>query len=394
MIPYDDIVARAERWWPEVLKAELTGEAFFPKVIQKKRFPKGTSTAEQFAVLEQVRNNSKAIVSPTETEQVLGYGYTYHLAETGLSAKNRIAKQLTFDRLEDYLAFTKKQELFTTFKSRVEKVRSAFPELEDWLVKNAIKLVEFEELWDRIDSVLNFFQTNPRPNLYLRELQLPVDTKFIERNVKLLDELLELVLPDDAIDSNETVFEKKYGLQWVEPLIRISFLDADLLHASGEKDSDFGLPVRTLANRDWPVNKVLVIENLTTLLSLRDKGVPNVLGLHGHGYRVANFIDLKWLHQCQLYYWGDIDVQGFEILSLFRQRFPHAKSILMDPPTIDQTHPNSKGTGKPSRWRKPPQGLTDAEFAGYQWAKDGWNQIEQEHLPMDYVLEVIQRVVI
>jgi len=389
MIPFADIVDRAERWWPDVLKAELTGDNFFPKTIQKKRFPKGTTTAQEFTVLEEVRNQSKEIVTNEKTETMRGFGYTCYLAETGISAKNRIPKQLAFETLEDYLAFTGKQDLFKTFQNRCENIQKQFPELELWLVNNAVKLVEFEALWDRIELVLQFFQTHPRPNLYLRELQLPVDTKFIERNVKLLDELLELVLPDDAIDSNEVIFEKKYGLQWVEPLIRICFLDQQLQQTCGEKDSDFGLPVRTLVHRDWPIETVLVVENLTTLLSLRDKGVNNVLGLHGHGYRVANFIDLKWLHQCQVYYWGDIDVQGFEILSLFRQRFPHAKSLLMDPLTIDQTPMHSRGTGKPSRWRKEPP-LTLGETQAYQWAKQDWNQIEQEHLPMEYVLNVLR----
>lgn len=392
MIPYADIQAYAQRFWPKVLKAEIEGDTeLFPKTINKKRFPKDMSTGERFAILEEVRNHAKQLTGPTETTKVKGYGYTYHLAEKGVAARNREARLLTFDTREDYLKFVDREAEFAAFQRRSQALKNRYSEIGAWLAKHPQKIVDLEPIWDSIQSVLDFFIENPRPNLYLRELRLPVDTKFIERNRVLLDTLLELVLPDGAIDSDETIFEKKYGLQWVEPLIRICFLDGALRQQCGEVDDDFGLPVRTLANRtQWPIQKVLVIENLTTLVSLRDHGLANVLGLHGHGYRVANFRDLHWLHDCQVYYWGDIDVQGFEILSLFRRYFPHAKSILMDCATIESTPQDSIGQGKPSRWRKEPE-LTTREYAAYRWAKDqDWRQIEQEQLPSDYVLEILR----
>lgn len=384
MIPFSDIEKWAENRWVEVLKAELTGESIFPKPVNKKKFPKSMSTGEQFAVLDEVRNKAKVLIGPDERIEKRGYGYTYHLAERGVAAKNREARLLEFATLDDYLQFVGKVEEFGVFRDRCRSLKVEFPRLEDWILKNVLKVIELEPLWDRIVDVLKFFQANPMPDLFLRELQLPVDTKFIERNVKLLDSLLEIVLPDDAIVGDEDIFEKKYGLQWVEPLIRICFLDKGLQKDCGQNYGDFGLPVRTLAAAKWPVKRVLVIENLTTLVSLRNRGMTNVLGLHGHGYRVANFADLTWLNDCEVYYWGDIDVQGFEILSLFRSKFPHTRSVLMDRYTVDATSTDFHGTGKPSRWRSEPK-LTDLEYQAWQWAREGWRQIEQEHLPPDLV---------
>lgn len=43
-----------------------------------------------------------------------------------------------------------------------------------------------------------------------------------------------------------------------------------------------------------------------------------------------------FLPHAQLYYWGDLDAQGFEILSQFRGYFPQAQSLLMDSETFNR----------------------------------------------------------
>ena len=391
MITLRYIETWAEKQWSGVLKARLKGESFFPKRVLDHNKEKDERL--DFHIYEELRTNAKTVIDSGRTLNQKPYGYSCYLVEKG--QKKGTVKKIEFATLEDYLSFCDRERDFAEFCSLSSQLIEQFPELKDWLNHSPGKLLDPDLDWQGIIAVLQFFIYNPKPNLYLRELRLPVDTKFIERNRKLLDTLLELVLPDEAIDGEEEIFEKKYGLQWVEPLIRICFLDPELQTACGENDGDFGLPVRALAARNWPVKKVLVVENLTTLVSLRDRGLPNVLGLHGHGYRIANFKELKWLNDCEIYYWGDIDVQGFEILSLFRQKFPNLeiKSVFMDEVTIEQTREDSKGIGKPSRWKRNPRGLTQCEFDAYSWAKDGWQQIEQEHLPMDdLVMEKLQAI--
>ena len=384
MITLRYIETWAEKQWLGVLKARLKGESFFPKRVLDHNKVKDERL--EFHIYEELRTNAKKVIDSDRTLIQKPYGYTCYLVEKG---QNKGAvNTIEFVTLEDYLSFCDRERDFADFCSLSSRLIERFPQLKDWLTHSPGKVLDPDLDWQGIVSVLQFFIDNPKPNLYLRELLLPVDTKFIEHNRALLDTLLELVLPDEAIDGEEEIFEKKYGLQWVEPLIRICFLDSELQISCDEHDGDFGLPISALATRDWPVQKVLVVENLTTLVSLRDRGLPNVLGLHGHGYRIANFKDLEWLRHCEVYYWGDIDVQGFEILSLFRQKFRELeiKSVLMDEATIRQAPENSKGTGKPSGWKKEPSLDEQAEIDAYLWAKDGWRQIEQEHLPMEEVV--------
>src|SRR5690606_40331483 len=80
-------------------------------------------------------------------------------------------------------------------------------------------------------------------------------------------------------------------------------------------------------------------------LSLHD-----ALPIFGSGYGVSNLREVEWLLHVEMLYWGDIDVQGFEILSQLRQYFPHTQSVLMDSDTFDEFF--EKDAGVPSRDRK------------------------------------------
>ena len=69
-------------------------------------------------------------------------------------------------------------------------------------------------------------------------------------------------------------------------------------------------------------------ENETNFLAF-----PPVVGsivLFGAGYGWDALAKARWLNQCAIHYWGDIDTHGFAILDGLRSRFTHAESLLMD----------------------------------------------------------------
>jgi len=72
--------------------------------------------------------------------------------------------------------------------------------------------------------------------------------------------------------------------------------------------------------------------------------MDKLIAIFGSGFSVHNLKNAQWLSNCELLYWGDLDVQGFEILSQFRSYFPHAQSMLMDKITFEKFFENDKGT--------------------------------------------------
>lgn len=94
-----------------------------------------------------------------------------------------------------------------------------------------------------------------------------------------------------------------------------------------------------------PIEKVIVLENKTTFYTaLTLPKLEKTIALFGSGYSVHNLKNVKCFFDKELLYWGDIDVQGFEILSQFRGYFPQVKSVLMDKQTFEHFFETDTGT--------------------------------------------------
>jgi hypothetical protein len=183
-------------------------------------------------------------------------------------------------------------------------------------------------------GVLDWFVAHPRSGLYLRQLDIPgVDTKFIESQRGLLSELLDVVLPERAIDSSASggkAFSQRYGLRTEPPLVRFRLLDASL-YVNGL--SDISLTPAEFGTLRLPVRRVFVTENRTNGIAFPDQ--PDSMVIFGLGYGLERFAETPWLRDLDVWYWGDIDTHGFRILDRLRAALPAARSLLMDRATLD-----------------------------------------------------------
>src|SRR5690606_21516568 len=124
-----------------------------------------------------------------------------------------------------------------------------------------------------------------RPGLYLRELPLPVHTKFIEENQAILRQLLDELLPDEMISVEESHFERRFGLRYDEPQIHLRLLDATLHQHLGWPAADFTLTVTVCAGlRGMNGRTVFIVENKMTFLTLPP--LSDALGIWGKGFQV------------------------------------------------------------------------------------------------------------
>jgi hypothetical protein len=134
-----------------------------------------------------------------------------------------------------------------------------------------------------------------------------------------------------------------------------------------------------------PIKRVLVVENKTTLYTtLTLPKMDSTIAIFGSGYSVYNLKNANWFSNAKLFYWGDIDVQGFEILSQFRSYFPHAQSLLMDRITFEEFFEQDKGTLTNISAKL---NLTEEEEQLYNiLRKNNW-RLEQEKIPLYWVKE-------
>lgn len=148
---------------------------------------------------------------------------------------------------------------------------------------------------------------------------------------------------------------------------------------------DITIPVSQFLKLHIPITKAFVVENKVNFLTFPP--VANSIVIWGKGYGVASIKDSELLKSIDLIYWGDLDAQGFEILSQFRSYFAHVKSLLMDKATFDNYFEKESGT--PSKISVK-LNLTTEEEELYQYIKVNNYRLEQEKIPQRYVIEQLK----
>lgn len=324
------------------------------------------------------------IVSQSKEKKGFGYTLEFQQVKTKHLGTQDLPTSIYFDTEKDFLKFLGKEKEVELFKVSVEKIIKAFPELNDWIIKNPKKIIDNENEWESILKVCQYFKQNPKPNLYIRELPIKVHTKFTERNQSVIKELLDILI-SEHINTEEKQFEKRFNLKYVEPQIRFKILDKEISQKFFSELDDVAIPVSQFESLNLPIKKVLVVENKTTLYTtLTLPKMNNTIAIFGSGFSVYNLKNVRWFTNLELLYWGDIDAQGFEILSQFRNYFPQTQSVLMDKETFEKFFENDKGTPTNVSTKL---NLTDKEQQLYDTLKTNNWRLEQEKIPFDYVNE-------
>ena len=197
------------------------------------------------------------------------------------------------------------------------------------------------------------------------------------------------ILDESSFDSSVKGFkdygyERKYRLKYPLPLVRFRILD-EKLKLFGL--SDITLPINEFENLKIHCKTVFVVENKITTLSFPK--VENAIVIFGSGYSAGVLKNVLWLKDKNMYYWGDIDRDGFAILSLFRGYFTQVKSLMMDTITIKLFQKLAVEDKKEARYPESLQNLTEDEQKVYKVVKNSAFRLEQERLEYNYVEQLI-----
>ena len=184
--------------------------------------------------------------------------------------------------------------------------------------------------WPGILKVCRYFLTNPRPQLYPRQLPIGVHSKFIDQNHAILRDVLDFLL-GDHVNKLADAFGGRFHLLEPEPQIRMRFLDESLQQSLGFPVIDLAVPYSEAQELKVANCRCLVVENLMIFLTL--PRLPKTIAIFGGGKAAALLTGLRWLQKCQNFYWGDMDDAGFRILSNLRQNGLSVKSVFMDEKT-------------------------------------------------------------
>lgn len=392
MITVAEIKKKSENLYSEYLKSIISGEPFFPKIIRSDK-----SVSNDF---NEMRSELAEVIEHSKDRKNFGYTITYKQVNTRKHGVQSLPEEISFQSENDFLKFLHKEREAESFKANASKILSVFPDLTDLIKKYPKKVVDNNQNWNSLLNVCLYFKQNPKPNLYIRELPVTVHTKFIENNKGILLDLLNVVLPVESINEEFTMtkeFEKRFGLKYNQSQIRVRVLDKYISdkHLSGLTDIE--VTEEEFCSLQIPCEKVFVFENKTNYSNLMNfltlPQMENTIGIFGSGFSVSKLRNALWLADKEIFYWGDIDTHGFQILSQIRGYFPNTKSIMMDFDTLN-TFKEDWDIGKPINTNSFPN-LNSDEQELFQFVKaNNINTIrlEQEKISHEYVLKALGKL--
>ncbi|MCS7467347.1 DUF2220 family protein [Stieleria sp. ICT_E10.1] len=384
MITPEAIAEKAKRIYPKAVKAWLSGQldAFFPhRVPANLALPK-----DHAAAIEQVDRLRQA------SKEITGEGYTvqYESRRSRMHGLNHFPTAIVIDSMQDLVRLAGCSPQWTVLRRATETLRRRKPELERWLMQRSHwkQLLEVVDVLDGLLDIVDYFQAHPRPDCFARELPLAVSTKLLETHRRRLATWLDVVLPPHTIDHRYgyDAFEPRYGLRYARPHFLLRILDDALQSDLGLPFDELSLPAESLSQLAVTDARILIVENKINLLSLPK--MQRGLALGGLGNGVTQLADIRWLHENPVFYWGDIDADGFVILDRLRQALPGVLSLLMDGSVFDQFL-DLATAGNGSQPKELPR-LNDDERACYERVCRTNRRIEQEHLPMERLVELLR----
>ena len=382
MINPAQIKQKAQRNYTKFLQASIKNENFFPLTLPLGKIPQDYL---------KLRDELSPLIAQSKSQ--IGYGYTLELTpkNTRKYGRQSLPTKISIDIQEDYLKLLNKQTEFKKFQANVKLIRSLLPKLETWLFQNPRKVIDYDKQWEDLLKVCLYFQDNPCPNLYIRELPIKIHTKFIEQNKTVISSLLEAILPPQAIqivDKNSShIFEQKFSLRYDEPLVRLRILDKQIKKTHNFPISDLLTPLSEFKHLDLKYHNCFITENKMNFLTLPN--LKNSIAIWGGGYRTHILQSVNWLNFCNIFYWGDIDADGFKILSQFRTYFPQTVSIMMNQDTF-KTFEKFAVNIKESEPENI-SNLTTEEYNLYSYVSKSGTRLEQEHISQDFALQNLSR---
>jgi hypothetical protein len=384
----EDLRAQVQRLWDrgEILASVVTGESPFPRRLVLKR-PTAAELLDRFdearAWIAQVRGQRHCRVEMREVgHRVLG--------------ANVLPHEVWIDTCEDALAFVGRQREAARFDRLLTLTRDREPRLLGWLAQRPLRALQLADDWPRLLDIIDWVAATPRPGIYLRQVDLPgIHTKFIEAHRGVLTELLDGVLPPEAIDqgaSSVGQFARRYGFLDKPERIRFRILDPRHALLPGGKIQDITLDAPSFAGLDCGCSRVLITENEINFLALPP--MRDTLVIFGAGYGFDTLGRTPWLAGRRIHYWGDIDTHGFAILDQLRSRLGQVESFLMDRATLMAFEPHWGLEQKPTP-RDLPR-LTEEERALYDDLRDNRIRsnlrLEQERIGFRWVEAALARL--
>jgi len=223
-------------------------------------------------------NEVRQWISALTQVEKKGYRLEWREIRHRVIGVNRLPAQVWVDSPLTAIKILGLHKQAENYQRLFQHIVSAQPMLRSWLIKYPLRVLEQAQDWPQLLAIIDWLQKNPRPDVYLRQIDLPdINSKFIEQRRGILTELLDLTLQSEAIEPlarGILQFNRRFGFRDKPQRVRYRLMD--------EQESDREIDSREFASLDLPISTVFVIENEISFLMF--SGFPGSMVVFGRGY--------------------------------------------------------------------------------------------------------------
>ncbi|HVU57223.1 MAG TPA: Wadjet anti-phage system protein JetD domain-containing protein [Puia sp.] len=365
-------ISQLENAYEDHLRRIIRGQAFQPIRLRGGKNKPGTTQA-----LHQV---IQSFLAYEKKEGRPGWSITWEPWLSRKLGKQRWPADIILSTEEDLLFILHRQEVMVRFRQQLQTLTSWNDRISGWLEIQPSRVLRYQHDWKNICTVIDVLLHQDCSSFYLRNLPVPVHTKFIETHRSTILSLLHYLQPDRfPIEINE--LEKALGLRKKPLLFSLRWLDKELALQYTAGFELLALTPDDLKKANWEPLEIWLVENETNLYLLPSR--KKALAVCSMGYLLHELKDIPFFSHSTIVYWGDLDEDGFIMLGMIRKYYPHAHSVLMDHETV--LRHNNEIEIINYRYSKSIEGLKEKEKLGYHSLLEKKGRIEQEKLQQDYV---------
>ncbi|MBN2824329.1 MAG: hypothetical protein JXQ76_03315, partial [Campylobacterales bacterium] len=289
----DELVQKCEKLYTkgELFRAYIQGEELFPWSLNLKKLKQSD-----------IQKDYNDITQSIEKLQNKGFGLEYQSFNFKSMGMQKLPIKIVFNSIDDFFKIIPKAREYQSFCKLYDKLHAKYSTLQKLFSQHPFWILEYQEVWDEILSVIEFLLANPNPTIYLRELSLSkIDTKFIEKYKKIIDRVTSHIQNQPPLSSlSHYAFEQKYCFKYPQLQIRFRILDKRLYI---QNLSNLSLPLNDFKELNFPCKTIYIVENKITTLSFPN--LKDSIVIFGQGYGVSALKEIEWFRDKTIYYSTD-----------------------------------------------------------------------------------------
>ena len=108
---------------------------------------------------------------------------------------------------------------------------------------------------------------------------------------------------------------------------------------------------------------------------------------------ISNLKNAAWMHEKNIFYWGDLDTHGFAILHQMRSYFPQTVSVMMDTQTFNLFKDQGLVEGKPINVENL-SSISDVEREMFTFLKSNNLRLEQEKIRQEFSDDLLKKIIV